>query len=121
VYLIISDGGHRSGITYGSFKIFNEDGDVVAHKQMVFGVGTSNLAEYLTLINSLKYAIVQGMNEVVVMVDSALVLHQVAGDWSTNDEHLIFARDKVRDLINNFDYCRIKKVTRNTVKHHLGH
>lgn len=121
MYLIISDGGNRNSITYGSFKVFNEAGEEIAHKQLVYGYGTSNLAEYLTLINSLKYAILHNMKSVVVMVDSALVKHQVAGDWACNAEHLIVARDTVRNLLNEFNYCHIKKVTRNTVYHHLGH
>jgi ribonuclease HI len=121
VHFIICDGGHRSSITYGSFKLFDDTGTVLKHKQLVFGYGTSNLAEYLILIQSLKYAIMQGIDDIVVLTDSKLVKNQILGRWECNYDHLRVARDSARDLLDKFNSWKIKKVTRNTVKHHLGH
>lgn len=121
MYFIVTDGGHKSSITYGSFKIFDEWGNIVAHKQLVYGYGTSNLAEYLSLINSLKYAVGEGMRDIVVFTDSEVVKYQIEGEWSCNYSHLRVARDKARKLLNKFDSWKIKSVTRNTVKHQLGH
>ena len=47
MHTLITDGGNRSDITYGSYKIFSDDGTQIAHRQVVFGHGTSNLAEFL--------------------------------------------------------------------------
>lgn len=121
MYLIYADGGNKSDITYGSFKIYDGSGNVVAHKQLVFGYGTSNLAEYLSMIRAMEYAINMGIQDVIIFTDSKIVKKQIYGEWACNYDHLRKARNKVRKLMQEFDNLSIKKVTRNTIKHQLGH
>jgi ribonuclease HI len=121
MYTIISDGGNRQNITYGSFKIYDDEGTVIVHRQMIFGYGTSNLAEYLAMIRAVKHAQALDIKEVVILTDSKLVQKQVFGDWQCNYQHLKSARNSLRKLLNNFDSWKINKVSRNIVVLQLGH
>jgi len=121
MYTFITDGGKRKDITYGSFKIFDDEGNQLVHKQIVFGYGTSNLAEYLIMIEAVKYAIINDMLSIIILTDSKLVIMQTKGKWQCNYDHLRTARNKLRRLLKRLDKWEIKKVTRNIVASHLGH
>lgn len=121
MYTVITDGGKRKDITYGSFKIFNEEGLELIHKQIVFGYGTSNLAEYLIMIEAIKFSLQNDIKELIILTDSRLVLMQTTGEWQCNYDHLRTARNKLRRLLRQLDKWEIKKVTRNIVASHLGH
>lgn len=121
MFIIICDGGNRNDITYGSFKIFSDSGELIVHKQMVFGYGTSNLAEYLALISALEEAIKRNMKDIIVLTDSKLMQEQIMGDWACNYKHLKVARNKARKLLRQFDSWKIVKVIRNIVVAQLGH
>jgi len=121
MYTVITDGGKRRDITYGSFKIFNDTGEELIHKQIVFGYGTSNLSEYLIMIEAVKYAINQEYKDITILTDSRLVVMQVMKNWACNYDHLRTARNKLRRLLRNFDSWEIKKVTKNIIVAQLGH
>ena len=121
MYILLSDGGNRRDITYGSFKIYTDQGEVIAHRQMVFGYGTSNLAEYLSMIEGLKRALTMEIKDIIILTDSKLVQKQILNEWACNYEHLRVARDKARRLLKRFDSWKINKVTRNIVISQLGH
>jgi len=121
MYTFITDGGKRKDITYGSFKIFDDEGNQLVHKQIVFGYGTSNLAEYLIMIEAVKYAIINDMLSIVILTDSRLVIMQTMGEWQCNYDHLRTARNKLRRLLKQLDKWKIKKIKRNIVASHLGH
>lgn len=121
LYTIFCDGGNKKGVIYGSFKVFAHDGAEVTHKQIVFGEGTSNLAEYLTLIEALRYTRRRDYKNIVVFTDSALVKHQIEGKWKCNYDHLKRARNTARKILKDFDSWKIKHTARNTIVGILGH
>lgn len=121
MHLLITDGGNRHDITYGSYKIFDEDGELIKHTSMIFGYGTSNLAEYLALIDGVKALIKLEIKDVVILTDSKLMQKQILGDWACNYPHLKAARDKARRLLGKFNSWKINKVSRNIIASHLGH
>jgi ribonuclease HI len=121
MYTIISDGGKRRDITYGSYKIFDSDGKELVHRQIVYGYGTSNLSEYLIMIDAVKHAQSMGIKNVAILTDSRLVRMQTLGEWACNYDHLRTARNKLRRLLKGFDHWEINKITRNIVASHLGH
>lgn len=121
MHVLVTDGGNRNDITYGSYKIITDEGEVIAHRQVVFGYGTSNLAEYLAFIEGLKKSKSLGIKDIVALTDSQLMQRQIQGDWACNHEHLRVARDKARRLLHEFDSWKIKKVTRNIIVTQLGH
>lgn len=121
VHTIIADGGNRSAITYGSYKIFDNEGTQIAHRQLVFGHGTSNLAEYLAIMRAVEHAQKLEIKDVVILTDSKLVQMQVVGEWRCNYPHLKEARNLLRKLLIGFDSWKINKVSRNIMLAQLGH
>lgn len=121
MYTLITDGGNRKAIPYGSFKIVDKYGEVIAHKQKVFGYGTSNSAEYFALIFALKEARRLGIRDIVVLTDSKLMQKQIMGEWQCNHDHLRVARKHARALLREFDSWKINKVSRNIIVAQLGH
>lgn len=121
MHTLITDGGNRSDITYGSYKIFSDDGTQLAHRQLVFGHGTSNLAEYLAMMRGVEHTQRLDIKDVVILTDSKLVQMQVAGEWRCNYPHLKEARNMLRKLLKGFDSWKINKISRNIVEAQLGH
>jgi len=120
--VVICDGGKRSGVAYGSYKIYTSSGILVEHKQIVWGEKTSNEAEYLTMLMAIrksKQFVTDEELEINILTDSALVKEQVAGNWACNYKHLEVLRDKIREELN--DSITIEHVTRNIIFQHLGH
>lgn len=120
-YIIVCDGGKRNSIAYGSYKIFSSDDVVVAHHFMVFGFGTSNTAEYLALINAVKYCVQNGYLDLIIRSDSALMLNQVQGNWKTNKPALRKLRGMARLELSKLQNYKLEKIHNKEVKKILGH
>jgi ribonuclease HI len=121
MHTIISDGGNKDYIPYGSYKILDDYGNLIAHRHIVFGYGTSNLAEYSSMIAGVRRARDIGCKDIVIFTDSLLVKNQVEGNWECNYDYLRSARDKLRDLLKSFLSWKITKVSRNIIVAQLGH
>lgn len=140
-YKIVFDGGSlgNPGEGYGSFLIEGRDGDKELRRIQFGDLVTNNQAEYGTLIASLEYLLdiiekdwyavagtysfeewVGGLT-VEVRGDSALVIHQVEGQWKTKEPHLVPLRDKVRELISKFEYVTFVWQSRELSEEILGH
>lgn len=120
--VVICDGGKKGGIAYGSYKIYTALGELIEHKQVVWGEKTSNEAEYLTMLMALrksKQFLTEDESVINILTDSSLVKEQVAGNWQCNYEHLKVLRDKIREELN--DNVTIIHVARNIIYQHLGH
>jgi ribonuclease HI len=120
--VIICDGGKRSGVAYGSYKIYTASGILIEHKQIVWGEKTSNEAEYLTMLMAIrkgKQFLTEDESEINVLTDSSLVKEQIEGNWNCNYNHLKVIRDKIRDELS--DNITIAHVSRNIIFQHLGH
>lgn len=120
-YRIVCDGGKRNSIAYGSFKVFSPTDEVIGHHFMVFGFGTSNTAEYLALINAVKYCIKEGIRDVKIQGDSALILNQIRGNWRTNKPTLKKLRGIARTELEKLNSYTLEKIHNKEVKKILGH
>lgn len=120
--VVICDGGKRSGIAYGSYKIFSDEAVLLEHKQIVWGEKTSNESEYLTMLMAIRKSksMRNGCDENInILTDSNLVKEQVAGNWNCNYKHLEILRNKIREELD--DKITIKHVSRNVIFQQLGH
>ncbi|XP_019431067.1 PREDICTED: uncharacterized protein LOC109338316, partial [Lupinus angustifolius] len=63
---------------------------------------TNNIAEYEACTLGLQAAIESKAKILEVFGDSALVIHQVKGEWETRDSKLIPYRDHIRRLVEQF-------------------
>jgi ribonuclease HI len=131
-YTITFDGGAQGnpGPGYGSYaltRVSDGKSDLV---RLDFGRAmTSNEAEYETLIASLQALIerIEAANHapedfaVEVRGDSALVIHQVQGDWKTKDDRMRLLRNRVRELLARFKGHRLVLQGRDESVRTLGH
>ncbi|GAA1306784.1 bifunctional RNase H/acid phosphatase [Saccharothrix xinjiangensis] len=78
-----ADGGSRGNpgpAGYGAV-VLSAVGEVLAERAEGIGVATNNVAEYQGLIAGLRAATEVGADEVVVRMDSKLVVEQMSGRW----------------------------------------
>ena len=88
------------------------DGEVLAERNELIGEATSNVAEYRALLLGISLARELGADEVDFIGDSALIAHQVRGEWKIKQEHLRPLRTKVVDELRGFDRWSIRNVPR---------
>lgn len=131
-YVITFDGGAQGnpGPGYGSYALTRvRDGksDLV---RLDFGRAmTNNEAEYETLIAGLQ-ALIERIEaagrspadfSVEVRGDSALVIHQVQGNWKTRDDRMRLLRNRVRELLARFKGYRLTLQERDESVRMVGH
>ena len=85
-----TDGGSRGNpgpAAYG-YVLETEDGTVLAAHGEAIGVATNNVAEYRALVEGLKKAAELQVDELEVVSDSELLVHQMRGDYKVKNEAL---------------------------------
>lgn len=120
-YLVVTDGGYKNGLSYGSFRVFDDAGLTIEHKQFIIGLGTNNQAEYMAILNALKWCLDNGLKRVHILTDSRLAVKQVRGEWRTRDSALKNLVEKVRKYEREFETFTIEFVPNKYVKQKLGH
>ncbi|XP_070020726.1 uncharacterized protein [Nicotiana sylvestris] len=73
---------------------------------------TNNMDEYEASILGLKMAVDMGVQEVLVLGDSDLLVHQIQGDWETRDLKLIPYRQCLHDLCQRFQSIEFRHIPR---------
>ncbi|XP_070034419.1 uncharacterized protein [Nicotiana tomentosiformis] len=73
---------------------------------------TNNIAEYEASILGLRLAIDMGVQEILVLGDSDLLVHQIQGEWETRDLKLIPYRQCLHDLCQRFRSVEFRHIPR---------
>jgi len=120
-HTIVCDGGKKKSMTYGSYKVFSPEGKEITHNWIYLGFGTSNMAEYLALINAIKYCHKNNIKRVTFKSDSLLVINQIAGKWRTMNSNLIGLKRIAISELSRLDEYLILKIHNKEVKKILGH
>ena len=109
-----TDGGARGnpGPAGIGVVLTDEQGNVLAERYEGIGSTTNNVAEYRALIAGLELALEQGVTELEVALDSALVAAQVKGEWKIRNDRLRSLAVQARSLLNRFDKATIGHVRR---------
>jgi ribonuclease HI len=87
---LFTDGGSRGNpgpAAYG-YVIETDDGTVLAAHGEAIGVATNNVAEYRALVEGLRKAAELQVDELEVVSDSELLVHQMRGDYKVKNEAL---------------------------------
>ena len=95
-----TDGGARGNpgpAAYG-YVLETEDGTVLAAHGEAIGVATNNVAEYRGLVEGLRKAAELQVDELEVVSDSELLVHQMRGDWKVKNEALRELWSEANDL-----------------------
>jgi ribonuclease HI len=109
-----TDGGARGNpgpAAYG-YVLEGEDGTVLAAHGETIGVATNNVAEYSALVAGLERAAELGVDELEVISDSELLVHQMRGEWKVKNENLRALWREASRLATRFDRITYSAVRR---------
>ena len=113
MYQIYCDGASRSNPGEASVGISilknNEEIDTIKKR---IGIATNNVAEYLGLIEALQYCIEKDIMNVVIYLDSLLVVQQVNLEYKVKSKKLQEYYNQAIDLINQINNIEINHVRR---------
>ena len=120
-HLVVSDGGYKNGLAYGSFRIFDSKGLTITHNQFIIGIGTNNQAEYIALLNALAWCLDNNIKRIVCLTDSKLVVKQVTGEWKKINRRMRQLCKKVKEKAKQFESFEIRHISEKYIKQKLGH
>jgi len=113
VYKIYCDGASRSNPGEASVGIsILKDSEEIATIKKRIGIATNNVAEYLGLIEALKYCVENNIMEVDIYLDSLLVVQQVNLEYKVKSKKLQEYYNQALDLINKINNIKINHVRR---------
>jgi ribonuclease HI len=88
------------------------DGEVLAERSDLIGEATSNVAEYRALMLGAELAKELGATDVEFIGDSALIAHQVRGEWKIKQAHLRPLREQAVEALDALGKWTIRNVPR---------
>jgi len=109
-----TDGGARGNpgpAAYG-FVLEREDGTVLAAEGAPIGVATNNVAEYRGVVEGLRRAVELGIDELELVSDSELIVHQMRGEWKIKNEALKVLWQEAQELADRIASVRYTSVRR---------
>ena len=113
MYEIYCDGASRSnpGEASVGISILKDKEEIDTIKKRI-GIATNNVAEYLGLIEALKYCVEKNIMEVDIYLDSLLVVQQVNLEYKVKSKKLQEHYNQALDLINKINNVKITHVRR---------
>lgn len=128
-FMIVFDGGSlgNPGKGYGSFEITSKGDPYHVADRMEYGDNlTNNQAEYMTLIEALKWLSADLGAEskqatVKIFGDSKLVVSQINGVWKVKNQNMIPLVKEAKELFRKFGTCTIEWHPRAKSVERLGH
>jgi len=111
---LFTDGGSRGNpgpAAYG-FVLEGEDGDCLAAEGEAIGVATNNVAEYRALLAGLQRAFELGVDELVIVSDSELLVKQLRGEYRVKNETLKKLVEEVNALTHDLKSIEYTHVLR---------
>ncbi|HVL25218.1 MAG TPA: ribonuclease HI family protein [Thermomicrobiales bacterium] len=127
-YTIVFDGGSlgNPGKGYGSYEIMSEGEPVRLSREEFGGRITNNQAEYMTLIEALKWLAAdlgdsRSKATIEINGDSKLVINQINGVWKVKNERMIPLVEQAKQLLRQFGKTKIAWHPRAESVKRLGH
>ena len=111
---LFADGGSRGnpGPSASGFVLLTLDDRVILQKGIYLGTTTNNQAEYRSLKFGLEEAIRLGVKEVLVYMDSQLVIRQMIGQYRVKHHDILPLFMEIQSLLKNFDKVDFNHVPR---------
>jgi ribonuclease HI len=108
------DGGSRGNPGPAAVAAVATDpsGKVLAERAETIGDATNNVAEYRALLLGIELARELGAEEVELVGDSLLIVHQVDGSYKVKQEHLKPLHRQVTDALDGWKRWSIRHVKR---------
>lgn len=116
-FLLYTDGASRgnpgpAGIGAVLYRDTDRGLERVGEISRAIGVSTNNVAEYQALIAGLELALRHRPDELVVRVDSELLVRQLSGEYRVKAPHLKGYHRKVVELARKVGSVRFEHVPR---------
>ena len=111
---LFSDGGARGnpGPAAAGAILKNSTGETVAQISQFLGDATNNQAEYFAALLGVQKAVELGATEIEILLDSKLVVEQVAGRWKIKDLELKKIAEKIHAVLGKFKNWEISHIPR---------
>jgi ribonuclease HI len=111
---LFADGGSRGnpGPAASGAVVTDESGSVVREVGLFLGVTTNNVAEWTGLISGLEAALELGATEIVIRLDSELVIKQLKGIYRVKHPNMIPLHAKAKTLLRKFAHVDLAHVPR---------
>ncbi len=112
--ILYADGGSRGnpGPAAAGAYLEDETGHPVARIYKYLGETTNNVAEYSALVFGLKEALRRGAKQLLIRMDSQLVIRQVEGTYRVKEPTLIKLHQKVTELLEQFPAYTLEHIPR---------
>jgi ribonuclease HI len=109
-----ADGGSRGnpGPAGAGAALLDAEGGQVASWHRYLGVATNNVAEYQALILGLEGALDLGVSELLVRLDSELLVRQLQGRYQVKSPHLKPLYEQARALVRRFASVKFQHIPR---------
>jgi ribonuclease HI len=108
------DGGARGNPGPAAIAAVATDasGKVLEERSERIGEATNNVAEYRAVLLGIELARELGADELELIGDSALIVHQVRGEWKVKEQHLRPLREEVVRELHGVRDWSIRNVPR---------
>ncbi len=112
--VIFTDGGSRGnpGISGCGVVLYDEKKNKIATDKKFCGIQTNNFAEYQGLIIGLELAIKNEVTDLMVYMDSKLIVEQMNGNYKVKNVGLKPLFEQAKNLSENFAGISYKHVRR---------
>ncbi len=112
--IVYADGGARGnpGPAGAGAYLTDEAGNPVARIFKYLGETTNNVAEYSALLYGLKEALKRGAGELLIRMDSQLVVRQIQGEYRVKEPTLQKLHAKAKELLAQFQAYEIEHIPR---------
>ncbi len=112
--ILYADGGSRGNPGPAGAGVYLTDmhGNCIAERYQYIGESTNNVAEYASLILGLQEAKRHRPQQLIVRMDSQLVIRQVLGEYQVKKPHLKKLFDQVRELLQSFPTVALEHIPR---------
>lgn len=113
-FVLHADGAARGnpGPAGAGALLLNDRGEVVAELSRALGRATNNRAEYEALVMGLEEAKRRGATELVVRLDSELVVRQLRGEYRVKHKGLQPLAQRALRLLSELPSFRLEHVPR---------
>ncbi len=114
-YVGYADGASRStrNLSSAAWAIFDPSGELVSFRGVCIGRSTNNIVEYSALIELLSDTIAHGIRQLIVRLDSQLVVLQLSGIYSVRNPAIYRMFLRVKILEREFDSIQYQHISRN--------
>ena len=108
------DGASRSmrNLSSAAWVIYDPAGELVNLQGVCLGRAANNVAKYSAVLELLTELVKLGIRELLVYLDSQLVVLQLNGHYSVRNPHILCLYLRVHLLERNFDYITYQHIPR---------